>query len=271
MFYLACVIFLFASYIAIVYAQGYKYSFEAKSFLHTGAIQLKVNEDAKVFVNDKLDGDTSLFTNSHTINGLLPGQYVVRLEREGFTPWQKTITVEEGRITDFPRIIILPMSEVEAPKLLEEIELIMQSEAIVTATPTPTPKATPRPSPSPSTTASASASPAPTELFVLQNKVLYLNDNGTLKQYATNVTGFSISENRRKILWWNDRDLWVGWLADSDYQPYQKNGDRELITHFAAAIKKAAWFRGEDHIVVDTNGYKIVETDKRGSQNIIKI
>lgn len=275
LFFFAFLVFVAGSYVAIIYAQGYKYSFEEKRFLHTGAIQLKVNDDAKVFINDKLDGGTSFFTNSHTINGLLPSSYVLRLEREGFTPWQKTAVVEEGVITDFPRIIILPTSEVEVPKLLDEIALILQSPAIITASPTPvpsaTPKASPKPKPSGSPVASASTTPLPDQPFILQNKVLYINDNGTLKPYATNVTGYSISENQRKVLWWNDRDLWVGWLADQDYQPYQKAGDRELVTHFASIILKAGWFRGEDHIVIDANGYKIVELDQRGGQNIIRL
>ena len=274
-FYLGLLIFISTSYIAIVYAQGYKYSFKEQRFLHTGAIQLKVNDDAKVFINDELDGTTSLFGNSHTINGLLPANYTIRLDREGFTPWQKTVTVQEGYITDFPRIIILPMSEAEAPKLLEEFEKLLPSLNVVIVTPSssPIPKTTSRAtrSSSPNITASASASPISDEIFILENKTLYTNKGGILALYASNVAGFSVSDNGRKILWWNDRDVWVGWLHDTDYQPYHKTGDRELITRFAATIKKAAWFRGEDHILADTNGYKIVEIDKRGGQNIIKI
>ncbi len=279
LFYLGVIIFVCTSYISFQYAQGYKYSFSQRRFIHTGAISLKVNDDAKVFVDDKLDGSTSFLGNTHTVDGLLPGNYVVRLDREGFTPWQKTVTVEEGFITDFPRIIILPISEEEAPRLLEEFEEILASPEIITPTPTPTPSTTPKttpritrsPSISPSGTASASLSPTPTERFILENKILYFNDGGTLKVYATNVTGYSLTDNGKKILWWYDRDLWVAWLDDTDYQPYKKEGDRELVTRFATPIKKAAWFRGQDHVLADTNGFKVVEIDKRGGQNIIKI
>jgi hypothetical protein len=261
-------------YVAVVYAQGYKYSFKDKQFLHTGAIQIKVNDDAKVFLNDELDGSTSFLGNSHTIDGLLPGFYTIRLEREGFTDWEKSVEVQEGLITDFPKILILATSEVEAPKILDEIGVIMASDEIVVASGsivTPTPKPITKPSPSVLPTPSISATPLPDSLFILENKVLYLNTDNALKVFATNVSGFHLSENNNKILWWNDRDLWVGWLADTDYQPYKKNGDRELITHFASPIKKAAWFRDEDHIVVDSNGYKVVEIDKRGGQNIIRL
>jgi len=277
LFYFAIILFMGACFIAITYAQGYKYSFREKEFQRTGAIQLKVNDDAKVFLDDELQGSTSLFGNSYGIDGLLPGTYVVRLEREGFTPWQKTMEVHEGFVTSFSRIIILPLSEAEAPKILEEIEEIMLADDIITQTPSPTPSATPRPTAtprstrSPAVTASASGTPLPDDLFILENKILYIHQNGTLKQYAVNVEGFQLSENNRKILWWGNRDLWVGWLNDTDYQPYKKNGDREPVLKFAAPIERAAWFRGEDHIVVDSSGFKIVELDKRGGQNIIRL
>jgi len=85
------------------------------------------------------------------------------------------------------------------------------------------------------------------------------------------VSGFVLSNDGKKIAWWNDNELWVMWLNDMDYQPYKKSGEKELITRFSTKIKNAAWFRDNDHIVVDSDGYKVVEIDKRGGLNIVEV
>ncbi len=53
LFIIAVVIFLFLAYVAVFYAQGYKYSFGEGKFVRTGAIYVKVNADAKIYFNDE--------------------------------------------------------------------------------------------------------------------------------------------------------------------------------------------------------------------------
>ena len=96
-------------------------------------------------------------------------------------------------------------------------------------------------------------------------------ENGETERLAYLVTGFSLSSDGKKLAWWNSNELWVMWLSDTDYQPYHKAEDKDLIVRFSIKIKNAAWFRNSDHIVVDSNGYKIVEIDKRGGLNIVEI
>ena len=77
-FYSAVAVFLLLSYIVILYAQGYKYSFSENRFFRTGAVYLKADTSADVYLNDKLLGNTSFFNNSYRIEGLLPGRYVLK-------------------------------------------------------------------------------------------------------------------------------------------------------------------------------------------------
>ena len=62
-FYFTVLIFLILSYVIMLYAQGYKYSFSEGKFQRTGAIALKVNTGAKVFLDDEAQGDTSFFSS----------------------------------------------------------------------------------------------------------------------------------------------------------------------------------------------------------------
>ncbi len=273
LFIIAVVIFLFLAYVAVFYAQGYKYSFGEGKFVRTGAIYVKVNADAKIYFNDELAGTTSFLGNSFSRGGLLPAQYAVRVTREGYTSWGKKVSVQEGFLAEFPKVMILPDGEEERGKLLNEIETLLYP---VVPSPSPSskpssspkPKATPRPSPK------STVTPSPTpiaEPFYIKSNRLFRND---IKPdvIADNVVGFALSGDKNKLAWWNtSNELWVIWLNDTSYQPYHKNGDMEKITRLASRIKNIGWFRGEDHIVIDSVGYKVVEIDTRGEVNIIKI
>ena len=260
LFYSAVVIFALSSYVLILYAQGYKYSFSEAKFFRTGSIFVKMNEDAGVYLNNKFLDSTSFFGSSYTISGLLPGQYTVRLQRDNFSSWQKKISVEEGLVSDYSRILLLPISGDEAVVLKKEITDLLYP--ILKPTPKLNPSKTPTPSPK----------PAPTEPYFIKTGVLFKTlDNGETERLAYSVIGFTVSPDSKKLSWWNDSELWVMWLSDADYQPYRKAGDKELIMKFSYKIKKADWFRDNDHIVVDSAGYKVTEIDKRGGLNIIEI
>ncbi len=276
LFYSAVAIFALLSYVVILYAQGYKYSFSEAEFFRTGSIYVKVNEDAKVYLDGKFLNSTSFFGNSYTISGLLPKQYTVRLERDDFSSWQKKVVVEEGLVNDYSRILLLPASGEAKENLRVEIKDILYPTPKPTPTPSPSVKPTPKPSPSKTPT----PSPVSVEPFYIKNGVLFKNmDNGETERLAYLVAGFAVSPDSKKLAWWNESELWVIWISDTDYQPYHKAGDKEMIMKFSSKIKKAAWFRDSDHVVVDSGpstnsgqaGYKVLEIDKRGGLNLIEI
>ncbi|MBX4211263.1 MAG: hypothetical protein KW806_00470 [Candidatus Yanofskybacteria bacterium] len=284
LFAFAVIIFLGISYIAVVYAQGYKYSFTGHKFFRTGAISLRANADAKVFLDDKLVGSTSFLNNAFGVGSLLPGQYTIRLQRDGYTPWAKSVIVTEGYLVDFPKVIILPTNEDDMAKVTDEAKLLFAQLASAQATPIPSavvvasPKTTPKTTPrtTPTVSPSPSASPTPTipanQLFFVENQILYQVNNQTAIKVADNVLGFAVSENRQEVAWWNTKnEIRVMWLSDSDYQPFHKKGDSEVVTRFVTPIKRIAWFRGNDHLIVDANGFRIIEVDTRGGLNIIRL
>ena len=268
LFYSAVVIFAILSYVVILYAQGYKYSFSESKFFRTGSIYVKANEDAKVYVDNKFKNSTSFFGNSYTISGLLPGQYTVRLTKDNYSSWQKKISVEEGLVGDFSRILLLPRSGDNLVALKQEISDLLYP----LSNPTPTPSVKLKLKPKLSATPTPAPSVSLTQPFYIENGVLFKNmENGQTERLAYLVNGFSLSLDGRKLSWWTANELWVMWLSDMDYQPYHKSGDKELISGFSNKIRNAAWFRDNDHLVVDAGNYKVVEVDKRGGLNIIEI
>ncbi len=249
LFYSTVVIFSLLSYVVILYAQGYKYSFSELKFFQTGAIYVKANEDVKVYLDDKFLNSTSFFGNSYTLKGLLPREHTVRLQKDNFSSWEKKVSVQEGLVSEYSSVLLLPESGDAKENLKIEIKTILTS-----------------------TTGSTSSSQATSEEpFYIKNGTLNRNVDGTIEKLAYLVSGFDVSPDDKKLTWWNGNELWVMWLSDTDYQPYHKAGDKDLLTRFSTKIKNAAWFRDSDHIVVDPNGYKVVEIDKRGGLNIVEV
>ena len=243
LFYSAVAVFLLLSGIVILYAQGYKYSFSENKFLRTGAISLKVNRNAKVFLNDELQGNTSFFNSAYSIDRLLPGKYRLTVQENSYATWQKTAVVEEGFVIDFPNILILPEEGEEEQKLFDEVDLLFKEPQL--------PKIS-----------SESMEQIPVEII-------------------KNAKGFELSKNENKLAWWTSNELWILWLKDQDYQPSHKKGDKELVTRFSTTIQNAIWFRGEDHLVLELERfdsknrpysiYQVIEIDKRGGVNIVEL
>lgn len=115
------IVIAIAASVAIFLAKGYTFSSDEKRIVGTGIINISSEPDAaSVFI----DGHLTTATNA-TISSLTPKDYHVRVVREGFIPWEKTITVREGlvspvKITLFPSIpTIYPLtfSSVANPQL----------------------------------------------------------------------------------------------------------------------------------------------------------
>ena len=248
------------SYVVMMYAQGYKYSFSEGKFQRTGAVSLKANTGAKVYLDDQLQGDTSFFNSAYSIDGLLPKAYKLTVQKDGYSTWQKTVTVEEGFVVDFPRVMLLPEEGDEEQQLFDEAGLLFKELA-----PIPTLK---------------SSSSQPFVLDVKTNKLLQNND-GKFEEIANSVKGFRLSENKNKLAWWTSNELWIMWLNDQNYQPFYKKGDKELITRFQLSIQNGSWFRDEDHVVLELEQhdsknrpysiYRVIEIDKRGGVNIVEL
>jgi hypothetical protein len=279
LFRLSLTLFLLLSPVAILYAQGYKYDFEDGKFYLTGTLALKANVSAEVYLNGELEGKTSFFGDAFNQAGLLPDAYQLSVKRDGYSSFDKNAQVSEGKVTDFPKVILIPLVGEEYEELVLEIEGIFNRIASESATPTPSPTATPSRRPTPRVSPSVSPSPTPwpyTDQYIIENGNLYSNSDETLTELASNVKGFRLSQDENKLAYWTTNELWVLWLRNQNHQPHHEANHREMITKFSVPVESAAWFRGEDHIIVRFGAakpysYKITEIDTRGGLNVVEI
>ncbi len=94
-----------AAGLAIFFAKGYTFSTKERRVVGTGIITINSEPDsASVFV----DGHLTTATNA-TISSLPTKSYSIKITKEGFIPWERSVEVKEGlvselKVTLFPAI-----------------------------------------------------------------------------------------------------------------------------------------------------------------------
>lgn len=107
--------------VAIFLAKGYTFSPKEKRIVGTGIITVTSEPDA---ASVYIDGHLTTATNA-TVSSLSPKDYSVKIIKEGFIPWEKKVTVNEGLVTAvkvtlfpaIPTIYPLTFNGVESPTL----------------------------------------------------------------------------------------------------------------------------------------------------------
>lgn len=89
--------------LAIFFAKGYTFSSKEKRIVGTGILTVSSEPDAASIY---LDGHLTTATNA-TIPSLSPKAYSVKIVKEGFIPWEKTVTVKESLVTEL-KITLFP-------------------------------------------------------------------------------------------------------------------------------------------------------------------
>lgn len=256
LFYLFLLIFLASGYGIVVFALGYKYDYVNNKLLKTGSFQIKTNVPAEVYVNDDLKGQTSFLGNSFSKTLLLPKSYSIRVQAPEYFPWQKNIDIIAGQLAEYPVIHLLPL------KINKEIVASVSFAGDYSVRFDPD-----------SGLAIASSSRGIESIGLASGKIskTALAAKPAPNPDIRNGYGDIIeieSPDGNKVMWFQGHEIWVKWLNDSNYQPFKKKGDAELITRFTQPITDVQWYRDSNHLIADVGGtLKFIESNIRGGVN----
>ncbi|HPM38906.1 MAG TPA: hypothetical protein PLF97_00890, partial [Candidatus Pacearchaeota archaeon] len=79
------IIFLIIGPSIIMYSQGYRFDTKKFQFVETGGLYIKAfPEEAQLYINDKYINETSFFTKDILVQNLLPDNYNIRVEKDGY-------------------------------------------------------------------------------------------------------------------------------------------------------------------------------------------
>jgi len=93
---LAVVVFIVLATYVVLFATGYKFDWAAKTLKKTGFLLVETYpKGANLKVAGKKGGTTPV-----TVKRLLPGDYLVEIDKEDYRDWTGTISVESGLVTE---------------------------------------------------------------------------------------------------------------------------------------------------------------------------
>ncbi len=109
------------------------------------------------------------------------------------------------------------------------------------------------------------------EKSLLHNENNKKNLISTLKP-SEKILGVQFSDDGKKLLCWNEHEVWYYMLRDWEIQPKRYFGDKITITRSSELIKNVQWMDSYENIIVSTsNNIKTFEVDPRNHTNIANL
>ena len=271
--------FILLAPIILLYAWGYSFDWQSKKPVLTGGIYLKsIPKKAEVYINNEPQKEaTPTF-----IERLLPKEYQIRVTKEGFHSWEKTLKVESKIVTEAKNILLIPIN-LEIKTVNSELILELSEESINIFYIQEPSYILYKTDKNNSFQEQISLTPLPNnykyEIFTSANKQIVVLDeknqlyllNQETKNFeliSQNVQGIQFSYDNRKLLYFTPSEIWIYHLEG----PGKIEDKKELITRVSQNIKQAIWYKTNEHIIFSIGeNIKIVELDNRSDRNIINL
>ncbi len=277
--------FILATPATLLYAWGYSFDWQTKKPVLTGGLYLKsIPKKAEVYINDKPQKETT----PTFIKRLLPKEYQIRVTKQGYHSWQKTLKVESKIVTESKNILLIPLSP-EIETVSQDLALNFSLEDFIQEESTNI-FYIQKPSyilyktdqdnsfqeqisltPLPSNHQYEIFSSANEQIVVLDKKnQLYLFNQGTknFELISQNVQSLQFSYNNKRLLYFTPSEIWIYHLERSG----KIADNKELITRLSQKIKQAIWHKTNEHIIFSVGeNIKIIELDNRSDRNIVNL
>jgi hypothetical protein len=102
------VAFLIIAPILILYTSGYRYSFKKQQISKTGSLVIETDpRNATVTLNNEEPSHQTPLR----LTDLFPNEYLIKVEKEGYYPWQKTLPIYSQQTTFAEDIILFKKSQ----------------------------------------------------------------------------------------------------------------------------------------------------------------
>lgn len=103
------VVFAVVAPVIIMYSQGYRFDIKKMKFLETGGIYVKtIPGDTTVSIDDNYKNKISGFSRDILIQNLLPENHIIKIEKDNYYSWTKTLEVKERKVSEAKYVILFP-------------------------------------------------------------------------------------------------------------------------------------------------------------------
>jgi len=109
LFYAMAALFAVVTPLALLYSRGYVFDFKSRNIVSTGGIFVKaMPPGVRVSIDPDITRETSFLSRGALITSLMPRRYTVRVEKNGYRPWEKVLTVQNEEVLEFRNIFLPP-------------------------------------------------------------------------------------------------------------------------------------------------------------------
>lgn len=128
-FYTLFFIFILIAPILIALSYGYRLDFGTGVVEKRGGIFVKSKTTRlSIFLNGNFVKETSLFSGGALLPEVPPGTYLLRIEKQGFRPWSKTVGVEPALVTELRQVLLLPRTITSATSTDADLALVASAQ-----------------------------------------------------------------------------------------------------------------------------------------------
>lgn len=245
-FFFSLILYFTLLPIVLSYSLGYHIDFHNLKIYKMGILSLKsAPSGAYIYINGKLRQEIT----PARIEELKPGTYSVEVKRDGFYPWQNDLTINPNMVTRAENIILFP--------LLQNMEKISDYETV-----------------------NFIVSDNKNYIYHMTKSGLYRSnmDGTNLKKlsfytdWPEKVLEKKFSPDGRKILYFNDNNIWVIYLVGRDLVKDGELAYVEEVLKTPGSIKNAFWHSGSNHIIFIVNkDIDVIELGAGGEKNIVTL
>ncbi|MDO8655231.1 MAG: PEGA domain-containing protein, partial [bacterium] len=109
LFFSLVLLFCIATPSLILYSLGYRVDWRERKVAQTGGLYVKTEPaNAVISINGKEEKKTDFLFGELFLDNLLPGTYAVKIEKEGYKPWEKSLPVQEKQVTEAKNVMLFP-------------------------------------------------------------------------------------------------------------------------------------------------------------------
>lgn len=242
LFWLCIMFFAIAAAPLILYAFGWRIIWSEGAFARTGGLFISSipSTETKIFVDGKLRKETSLLSHSLFLVRLNPGSHQVRVAREGYHEWNKTIFVKPELVSELKALLV---------SRVPQAHQALRNSALRTIRYAPEEKAV--------------------FLSDMTNQWFRFDGESLVLAQQPDSVATSTEEDTRlgRHLRWNAHEIWVSW--DPQHLPHYQSFETEQILQTPYEIRGTAFYPRRDAVLVAlSNAVMVVELDGRGGRVI---
>lgn len=101
--------FAIVSFWVLFFAQGYDFDWKKNKIIENGGIYIKTSQpNIDVYIDNKYINRTDSFSRDLLIQKLTPEEHLVRVQKDGYFSWEKSLKVDEKNVAKAQNIILFP-------------------------------------------------------------------------------------------------------------------------------------------------------------------